>query len=495
MAIDPDVQVELDELETQITAVAAQVLAHTAQLAADAVNIGTNTEDIAVNTGQLITDGEAIADHTIQLATQDTLISGNTTLISGNTGLIEATETLLTATRGDLTALTTVVEQLTGTVNEFGIRVSTVEDSQTAVTDQLVALVARVDQLAASIDTLNVRADGTDQNLETLTNRVTDLEDNGGSPDLPYELFGPGVTAVKLNETIRDMAENYNGGEIQIDAKKKALKWDRPIIMQPGVIVRGTGMPTMFGDSRTRVNPQFSGPVFIVDDGTMYNDKKAWGGSGIYNIQISPRRSGVTMLQLQGGNGSEFRNLMSSKGSHALEAGVLIDEGRTDSGDGQYSTFDRVRMSRAHLGLGIYRGAPDCDFRHCMFYGTANENSRGMQIQKGAGGDQRPANYEFWNCHFQFQGKGLDIDTIEVEINGGSWENRTGASKYAPYAIRLGPNARDVTVRSLSMANLESLHTCFVLDPAATEYTFEYLSGHVSKDEVPAGYENHFVWH
>jgi hypothetical protein len=243
----------------------------------------------------------------------------------------------------------------------------------------------------------------------------------------------------------------------------------------------------MYSDTNTIIRPRYSGPVFQIEDGTRYGNRKAWGGSQLTNIQIDPATPGLTAINLVGGNGSEVRNITSSRGAYPLEYGIRVVDGRDH--DGQYSTFDRIRFTDVKHGVEWLKNCPDCVITNSMFYGQNIRGSTGLKA--------RGRNLTVYESHFQFYDRGIDVDTKEFELYGGSWENNHGANPWAEYAVRIGPAAEEVTFRSLSIANLSSIinKRVFDLSPEAKRYTFEYLSGHVGPSDVPVGFEHHFVWH
>lgn len=415
-----------------------------------------------------------VADPTnilVRLTELETGLTETQTATAANTQGITDLSTAVTANHDQIEINTTAISQLSDLVASLGGRMTEAE-----------ARLIPLEELPALI--------------EDLTGRVQILEDAPPNK-LPFQLFGPDVTAAQLSETMRDMWKNYQGGWIIVDAENQALKFTEPVQMYPGCKLWGTGLPMMFDQARTRIKPQFSGPVFIFDDGIPgENVGEAWGGSQLWDWGIDHDREGVTAIHMIGGNNSDIRNVMTSSKT-PLEYGVIVDEGRLYSGDGQYTNYERLKFTRVATGVEMLRGSPDSEYRNCMFYGSSKATDRGVVLQKGAGNGSRtkPNNIEFYGCHVQFTGQGWFIDSREITVQGGSWENRQGKGPYAPWAICLGPNARDVTFRDYSIANLTSLLDVFVLDPGAKRYTFDLLTGHVSPEYVPAGLEQHFRWH
>ena len=341
--------------------------------------------------------------------------------------------------------------------------------------------------------------------IAALETRVTALENTAPGPgpnrDLPFVLYGPQHDSPEINATMRDMWLNYNGGWIIWDGQSRPIQISEPVVMQPGVQLWGTGMPLMYRDSRTRIVPNYSNdPVFLIDDGKAAGKRDAWGSSQLWNFQVDSNTPGLALIKMTGGNGSDIRNIMQAKGQHPLEHGVLIDGGRIDSGDGQYTIYDRVRVTRSKHGFTARKGAPDSRIRDSMFYCGNIRGSTGVWLQKGSGtgyeGASRPNNFEFQSVDVQFVDQGWIIDSREIEVMNGSWENRHGDAPWAQSVIKLGPDARDVTFRNYSIANLSSLvdRTVFDIDPNAQEYVFEYLTGHVKPRDVPPGLDTHFRW-
>lgn len=125
-----------------------------------------------------------------------------------------------------------------------------------------------------------------------------------------------------------------------------------------------------------------------------------------------------------------------------------------------------------------------------MFYMGSIRGSTGLRVHGN--------NLQIDRTHFQFVDEGLYVNSKEVKINFGSWENKSGDKPWASFGFGVGPDCEDLTVRSLSLANFSSLgggENVFDLNPRATRYTFEYLSGGIRPRHVPKGYEPHFKWH
>lgn len=301
----------------------------------------------------------------------------------------------------------------------------------------------------------------------------------------PFSVYGPNTSARTVNDSMRDMWLNKGGGWIILTGRHRP---EQPYVMQPGVKLHGASMPMMYRVGHTTVAPTFSNdPVFIIEDGLVNGKKEAWGGSQLWDIQIDANTPGLTAISMVGGNGSDVRNVMSSYGTHPLEYGLRVQQGR--QADGQYSDYTRLRFTRVRHGFTFFKNAPDSNLHQCMAYGADLVGSTGLDVRKGSN------NLEVSQSHFQFLDKPIVLDSSEVEITGGSIENRSHQQQWATAAFTLGPNAKDITVRSLSIANLTSWAKVFDLDPAARRYTFEYLSGHVDASDVPAGMGDHFVWH
>jgi hypothetical protein len=255
--------------------------------------------------------------------------------------------------------------------------------------------------------------------------------------------------------------------------------------IQPGIRLSGSYHPTMYSQT-PNITPHFSGPVFTFTDGVDFGSRKAWGGSTLENVQVNPQTEGLMLINGEGGNGSEIRNVSSSMGKHPIWTGISVAAGREH--DFQYSTLDRVRLTRVIHAVDWYKNAPDCIISRSMFYGGDIPESTSLRAFG--------RNLTVQETSFQFVAKGPLVDTLEFEMHGGQWENRSGGSQFADYAFKVGPNTRDMTVRSLSLANFGSLiGPVFYLSPNAADYTFEYLSGHVGPQHVPSGFEDHFVWH
>ena len=297
----------------------------------------------------------------------------------------------------------------------------------------------------------------------------------------PYKVFTP-RTANKVNDWMVRASRDDGGGWAILKGYHQP---EEPYYLQPGIRLWGPAHPTMYSKTYT-IRPRYSNaPVFQLEDGVRYGPRKAWGGAELAGFQIDPQTEGLTAINVVGGNGSEVRNISSAMGRYPLEYGIRVVDGRDH--DGQYSTFDRVRLTRVRNAVVWGKNAPDCIVSRGMFYGDDTPESKGLHAYGN--------NLTVSETHFQFYGQGLDLNAKELEVNGGSWENRSGRALFGDYAVRVGPNAEDVTVRSLSLANFSSVDRVFQLDPAARRYTFEYLSGHVNKSHVPAGFESHFVWH
>jgi hypothetical protein len=299
-----------------------------------------------------------------------------------------------------------------------------------------------------------------------------------------------------LNETIRDMSVNFNGGHIVVDGVNADLDYDGPIVLLPNVQLWGVGMPTMYSPNRTRIKPVHDGPIFLIDDGAIYGaGREAWGGSQIWNFGVVPAgdKRG-TVLQLYGGNGSDIRNVMAQHvGGRSFEYGVLIEEGR--GYDGQYSTFERVRLPRVFNGFHALRGAPDGVIKECLFYGGDAYGSKGLYLQAGAGGTSTSANsFEFEKNHFQFYDMGHDIGTAEVTLRDGSWENHSGATPSPPlqYATRIRSSVRGLIIDGVSYANFSSVDRTFVIEPGAQMYPIR-ITGHI--DRVKADMQARGQWH
>jgi hypothetical protein len=242
----------------------------------------------------------------------------------------------------------------------------------------------------------------------------------------------------------------------------------------------------MYSKSATRIRPRYSGaPVFRLEAGDAYGGFKAWGGSAIHGFQINAQTEGLGAIDLVGGNDSLVTNITSTIGAYPLEYGIRAQEGRDH--DGQYSEFHRIKLPNVRNGVVWNKNCPDCHVKYSTFYGRDLANSRGVHV-KGR-------NLTLTETSVQFFKQGFFVDAWEFEVNGGQWENHSGEALWADYAFKVGPGVQDMTVRSLSMANFSTVATVFVLDPAAKDYTFEYLSGHVSPKDVPPGFEDHFVWH
>lgn len=314
-------------------------------------------------------------------------------------------------------------------------------------------------------------------------------------PNVTDTLIRP--TLEHLNATIYDMYRNYNGGYIRVDGMNEDLAYDGPIIKLPHVIIEGVGFPNMYSATRTRIAPAHSGPIFTVDDGAVYGTgREAWGGSGIRNFQVVPTGDKKnTVLNIIGGNGSEFHNIMAQhKSGKSFEYGVLIDEGR--GYDGQYSTFSRIRLPRVFYGFHALRGAPDCVTRESLFYGDDRIGSEGLYLQYGAGGtSDRASNLEFLNCHFQFYDKGHTLMTPGVTLRDGSWENHSSgvADDSLSYATYVGTKADDLVIDAVSYENLDSVREAFVFESGADIYPIRF-TGHTDKVYAKTDPSKHYLF-
>jgi hypothetical protein len=306
----------------------------------------------------------------------------------------------------------------------------------------------------------------------------------------PYKVFTP-RHADKVNDWMLRRSRDYGGGTVVLKGWHEPSEGYR---IQPGIILYTPSHPTMYSKVadgvRTTRLPD-GDPIFTFTDGVDFGSRKAWGGAALRDVQVDPQTEGHTLIDLVGGNGSDIRNVSSAMGRYPLEFGIVTANGREH--DGQYSTFDRVRLTRVIHAVEWTKNCPDCVISNSMFYGDRSEERREETTSLVAEGKNLTVRETSW----QFVAKGPQINTLEFESHGGQWENGSGESVFADYAFSVGPNVEDMTVRSLSMANFESLRDrrVFDLDPAASGYTFEYLSGHVNRSHVPAGFEDHFVWH
>ena len=297
-------------------------------------------------------------------------------------------------------------------------------------------------------------------------------------------MYGPHTSAATVNDTIAEMWQARGGGWIILTGPQTP---ERPYVLAPGVKLWAGSMPMLYDKTWTRVTPQYSNDaVFVIDDGKP-DKRQPWGASQLDGFQIDAQTPGLTAVSLIGGNGSEVNNVTSTHGKYPLEYGLLVDQGRPH--DGQYSTFNRLRFTRVKHAFSMLKSAPDCSLVDSMGYCGDITGSTGLDIRSGSN------NWTIDRLSCQFVDMGYTIDSKENLITGGQWENRSGQPQWASYAFKVGPSCRDLTVRSMSFANLSSIDRVFVLDAAARDYTFEYLSGHVQARDVPPGGDPHFVWH
>ncbi len=186
----------------------------------------------------------------------------------------------------------------------------------------------------------------------------------------PYKVFTP-RTATKVNDWMVRASRDDGGGWAILKGYHQP---EEPYYLQPGIRLWGPAHPTMYSKTYT-IRPRYSNaPVFQLEDGVRYGPRKAWGGAELAGFQIDPQTEGLTAINVVGGNGSEVRNISSAMGRYPLEYGIRVVDGRDH--DGQYSTFDRVRLTRVRNAVVWGKNAPDCIVSRGMFYGDDTEHDQ-----------------------------------------------------------------------------------------------------------------------
>lgn len=325
-----------------------------------------------------------------------------------------------------------------------------------------------------------------DAAVQLVTARVTNLEDavsalendTGTTPlsDPPsdngadVQHFGTdtriksAITASDLNAMIQ-WKHNEGGGQIRL-VSEAGYTWDTPIIVRPSVELVGGTPAGIYTKRTTRARTTHNGPVFIGTDDTAgpitEGAWEAWGTLAIRNFQVETRDGQEALLQIEGGNVSEYEYLTSVGGKVANT--VLVDQGRRY--DGQYSTVRRVSSTRTALGLNVQRGVPDNEYHDSLWYGSVKLNSSNTPANTSDVGvylADDVHNQKINNCHAQFNYVGYDIGGRENRINDGSWENdhqdhkkaANGAAAYAT-VLKVRDSARDLVVTWLSLANTKA---------------------------------------
>jgi hypothetical protein len=293
----------------------------------------------------------------------------------------------------------------------------------------------------------------------------------GGSTPAPIPTTPAGTrgTLTEVTEPIKAGALNdliqakhdAGGGKIAL-LSTAGWSWSTPIVVRPGVIVEGGTMPMIYS-RKVRVKTTHSGPVFLITDDTdpTGGDWEAWGASMVKNFQVEVKDGQDALLQIEGGNMSDIEHLTSVGGK--VTHTILVDQGRKY--DGQYTNCRRVSSTRTELGLGVYRGSPDNEYRDSLWYGGVSLNSEGLPsntVDKGVFLGDDVHNQKLSNTHAQFNFTGYEIGGRENRVDDGSWENKhSDHKKDKPYAtiFKVRPSARDLNVTWLSLANTKAAKT------------------------------------